>query len=176
MTSWGGETVPWPDWCLISEVDWARKGRRLTAQPPLRVIVIDVRSDINRHPSASSHLCWFLEHAIVLTGSVCKAISEPGCIHVLVPVTVPTPPPPPLSPYIILWCLPSGTGIHFILQSPKTYLVCKFPLITYINNQTEVASLFFSVFPCPLLTEVHFWSRGFSLGVHVWTHGVWDLL
>lgn len=44
--------------------------------------------------------------------------------------------------YIILWHLSSGTGIHFILPSPKMCLLYKVPFINTVNCQTGLPCLF----------------------------------
>lgn len=121
------------------------------------LIVTDVHSDINQYLSLAS--CHVLVPRMDCCPDLVNIISIPCSTHVLVPVTV-----HPLLPYIILWRLPSDTGIHFVLESPKTCLVCMFPLVNSINYQIGVASLFSLSLPPP---PPH-GGRFFSLGTFPW--------
>lgn len=121
------------------------QNRDCLLQSPCRgcLIVIHVHAGINQHPSPHNlppAACRFLEQALSS-----MSFPVPGSIHVLAPVTV------PFLTYLILWCLISGTGIHFVLQLPRIHLECTFPLITSINYQTGVACLFFRSFPARCL-------------------------
>lgn len=112
-------------------------------------------------PSLASCYVLVLQQIVVLV----SIIPIPDSIHILVLVNI----HPPLLPYIILWCLPCGTGIYFILQSPKTWFGCKFSLINSIKLTDWSGPYLSSVFPCPPLMEVDFQSCVFFLGLCVLT-------
>lgn len=110
------------------------KERLLLSNFQGKLLIINVCSDINQYPSLPPTTCWDLEQAIVLTWS---SMYCPIALMWLYPT----------SPYVILWHLPSSTRIHFILQTPSTCFVRKFPLVNYTNYQTGMVSLFLWSFP-----------------------------
>lgn len=111
-----GETVPRVWWLSVPQA------------APDGLIIIDVHCDIKPAPLP----CLPLR---LVPGTGCcpdlirYMISALGNIHGLLPVTI-----PPL-PWIILRCLPWVLGMLFVLQLPKTCLVCNFPLINSISYQ-----------------------------------------
>lgn len=67
-----------------------------------------------------------------------------------------------LLSYIILWHLPSSTeDIHFVLQPPRTWLICKFLLINSVNCQTGLACCFLRSFCAFYLQRQIFSLRAF---------------
>lgn len=144
-------SMTWP--LSVHKLDQGRHGGSFLHPTPDCPTVTDVHADIAQHPSLP----------LQYTGSgnrVCPDLAMRGWYFLAPGSNQVLPPPPiPLS-YMILWCLPSGMGMHFGLQLPSipspTHLVCTFPRLAW-----PPLSL---VFSCPPLTEANFYSQAFSLG------------
>lgn len=145
MNKCGGDTVPWRNPYLTCNL-YLNPGqnRGCFLQTPLtdHLTIIDVHSDINQYLSLAS--CYVLVPATGRCPDLVKHVKSfpvSGSIFALVPMTT----LPPL-PYVILWHLSSSVVIHFVLQPPKTGLICKIPLINSINVHQDINPLWVLLF------------------------------